>query len=162
MIVDDKRNAIITGSASGLGRAIALRSARDGWRMALVDVNDTANEETLRLVRQAGGDGFTHHMDVAQPAAWEQLRNSHSAVAAARSAGEQCRRGRLGRGGQVQIDDWHWILGINLNAGIYGCHYFIPWLKKNPRARTSSTRRRWRPLRPGPAWRATTWPRPAC
>src|SRR5262249_54489399 len=31
------------------------------------------------------------------------------------------------------IDDWHWILGINLNAAIYGCHYFIPWLIKNPR-----------------------------
>jgi NADP-dependent 3-hydroxy acid dehydrogenase YdfG len=34
---------------------------------------------------------------------------------------------------KYSIDDWHWILGINLNAGIYGCHFFIPWLKKNPR-----------------------------
>ncbi|HVU89266.1 MAG TPA: SDR family NAD(P)-dependent oxidoreductase [Pirellulales bacterium] len=131
---DNRRNAIITGAASGLGRAIALRLARDGWRMALVDVNDTANDETLRLVRSAGGDGFTYHMDVSQPSAWQALRNRLESewqnldllVNNAGVAGS-------GEVGKYSIDDWHWILGINLNAGIYGCHYFIPWLKKNPR-----------------------------
>ena len=54
----DRRNAIITGAASGLGRAIALRLARDGWQMALVDVNDAANDETLRLVRSRGRRRF--------------------------------------------------------------------------------------------------------
>ncbi len=130
----DRRNAIITGAASGLGRAIALRLARDGWQMALVDVNDAANDETLRLVRAAGGDGFTHHMDVAQPDAWERLRdrlqndwqNLDLLVNNAGVAGS-------GEVGKYSLDDWQWILGINLNAGIYGCHYFIPWLKQNPR-----------------------------
>ncbi|HEY4311182.1 MAG TPA: SDR family NAD(P)-dependent oxidoreductase [Pirellulales bacterium] len=134
MVSDNRRNAIITGAASGLGRAIAQRLARDGWRMALVDVNDAANEETLRLVRAAGGEGFTHHMDVARPAAWEQLRDRVQAewqnldllVNNAGVAGS-------GEVGKYTLDDWHWILGINLNAGIYGCHYFIPWLKQNPR-----------------------------
>ena len=133
-MADERRNAIITGSASGLGRALAVRLARDGWRMALCDVNDAANEETLRLVRAAGGDGFTHHMDVAQPAAWEALRDQLTSqwqnldllVNNAGVAGS-------GEVGHYSLEDWHWILGINLNAGIYGCHYFIPWLKANPR-----------------------------
>lgn len=133
-MADNRRNAVLTGAASGLGRALAVRLARDGWRIALVDVNDAANEETLRLVRGAGGDGFTHHMDVAQPAAWEQLRETLLSqwpqldllVNNAGVAGS-------GEVSKYALDDWHWILGINLNAGIYGCHYFIPWLKKNPR-----------------------------
>ena len=131
---DETRNAIVTGAASGLGRAIALRLARDKWRIALVDVNDAANDETLRLVRAAGGDGSTHHADVSQPAAWEQLRGTFTTqwqnldllVNNAGVAGS-------GAVSEYSIDDWHWILSINLNAGIYGCHYFIPWLKRNPR-----------------------------
>ncbi len=51
-----RKTGLITGSASGLGRALALRLARDGWELCLADVNDTGNEETFRLVRQAGGD----------------------------------------------------------------------------------------------------------
>jgi NAD(P)-dependent dehydrogenase (short-subunit alcohol dehydrogenase family) len=133
-MADDKRNALITGAASGLGRAIALRLARDGWRMALIDVNDAENDETLRLVRAAGGDGFTHHMDVADPQAWEQLRDTLTAqwpqldllVNNAGVAGS-------GEVSKYRLEDWQWIMGINLNAGIYGCHFFIPWLKKNPR-----------------------------
>jgi len=128
------RNAIITGSASGLGRALALRLAQDGWQMALVDVNESGNAETLKLVQAAGGSGFTHRMDVAQPDAWQQLHDLLRArwqtldllVNNAGVAGS-------GEVGKYSLDDWHWILGINLNAGIYGCHFFIPWLKENPR-----------------------------
>ena len=49
---------MITGAGSGLGREMALRWAREGWRLALSDVNQAGLEETLRLVREAGGDGF--------------------------------------------------------------------------------------------------------
>lgn len=129
----ERRNAIITGAASGLGRAIALRLARDGWRIALVDVNDASNDESLRLVQAAGGEGQTHHMDVARPEAWQALRDKLRAawprldllVNNAGVAGS-------GEVGKYSLDDWHWILGINLHAGIYGCHYFVDWLKENP------------------------------
>ena len=55
---------MITGAGSGLGREIALRWAREGWWLALSDVNDAGLQETLRLVREAGGDGFTRRCDV--------------------------------------------------------------------------------------------------
>lgn len=128
------RNAIITGSASGLGRALALRLARDGWRMALVDVNEAGSAETLKLARAAGGDGFTHRMDVAQPEAWQHLhdllRGQWSSLDLLVNNAGVAGSGEVGK---YSLDDWHWILGINLNAGIYGCHYFIPWLKENAR-----------------------------
>jgi NAD(P)-dependent dehydrogenase (short-subunit alcohol dehydrogenase family) len=68
-----RKTGLITGSASGLGRAIALRLARDGWNLCLADLNDTANEETLGLVRQAGGDGFVEHLDVRSIEEWRAL-----------------------------------------------------------------------------------------
>ncbi|MFV3015893.1 SDR family NAD(P)-dependent oxidoreductase, partial [Pseudomonas sp. KHB2.9] len=49
---------MITGAGSGLGREIALRWAREGWQLALSDVSEPGLQETLRLVREAGGDGF--------------------------------------------------------------------------------------------------------
>ena len=55
---------MITGAGSGLGREIALRWARDGWRLALADVNEAGLAESLKLVREAGGDGFTQRCDV--------------------------------------------------------------------------------------------------
>ncbi len=131
---NDRRNAIITGSGSGLGRAIALRLARDGWRMALVDINDAGNAETLRLVQAAGGEGLVHRMDVVQPDAWQQLLHMLQGqwsqldllVNNAGVAGS-------GEVGSYSLDDWQWILGINLQAHIFGCHFAIPWLKQNPR-----------------------------
>jgi len=55
---------MITGAGSGLGREIALRWAREGWRLALSDVNEAGLAETLAMVRDAGGDGFTQRCDV--------------------------------------------------------------------------------------------------
>ncbi|GFZ70010.1 Oxidoreductase, short chain dehydrogenase/reductase family [Pseudomonas amygdali pv. eriobotryae] len=55
---------MITGAGSGLGREIALRWAREGWRLALSDINDAGLQETLTLVREAGGDGFVQRCDV--------------------------------------------------------------------------------------------------
>ena len=49
---------MITGAGSGLGREIALRWAREGWRLALADVNEAGLRETLELARAAGGEGF--------------------------------------------------------------------------------------------------------
>ncbi|MCF4973354.1 SDR family NAD(P)-dependent oxidoreductase, partial [Pseudomonas lactis] len=50
---------MITGAGSGLGREIALRWAREGWQLGLSDVSEPGLQETLKQVREAGGDGFT-------------------------------------------------------------------------------------------------------
>ena len=53
-----RRTAIITGAASGLGRALAVRLGRDGWTIALADINPAGAEETKKLVETAGGEAF--------------------------------------------------------------------------------------------------------
>ncbi|HEX3657587.1 MAG TPA: SDR family NAD(P)-dependent oxidoreductase [Pirellulales bacterium] len=132
--IPDRKHAVITGGASGLGRAIALRLARDGWYIAVADVNEAGSQETLRQIQAAGGDGHTEHLDVSQRDEWTQLRSRLEAAwpsidllvnnAGVSGAGEI---------GQFSLDDWQWLLGINLMGTIYGCHTFVDWLKRNPR-----------------------------
>lgn len=129
-----RRNAIITGAASGLGRALALRLARDGWQIAICDINDAGSQETLALVRAAGGEGHVEHLNVTSSDEWAALRERLQAkwqnldllVNNAGVAG-------AGEVGKFSLEDWHWILDINLWNGIYGCHTFVDWLKANPR-----------------------------
>ncbi|WP_257169921.1 SDR family oxidoreductase [Bradyrhizobium sp. SRS-191] len=56
--------AVITGGGSGIGRASAVMFAREGAYLALVDRDAAGAEETLALVREAGGDGSIHVGDV--------------------------------------------------------------------------------------------------
>ncbi len=128
------RNAVVTGAASGLGRALAVRLARDGWRLALCDIDATGAEETLTLVRRAGGDGFVHRLDIAQLDEWESLAEQLEAEfdhldLLVNNAGI----GASGEVGQFTIDQWRRVLDIDLMGAIYGCHTFVERLKRSPR-----------------------------
>ena len=128
-----RRHALITGAASGLGRALAVRLARDGWHVAVCDVDDAGGRETVSLVEQAGGTGQAERLDVTLPAEWESLRD--------RLRGQWERIDLLvnnagvsgaGEVGRFPLDDWRWILNVNLFGVIHGCHCFVDWLAENP------------------------------
>jgi NAD(P)-dependent dehydrogenase (short-subunit alcohol dehydrogenase family) len=128
-----RRTAIVTGSGSGLGRALAVRLARDGWEIALCDIDTAAAAETLALVEHAGGVGRVERLDVGRPAEWEGLRErlgrdwprldllvNNAGVAVS------------GEVGRCPLDDWRWIVDANLWGTIHGCHACVDWLKANP------------------------------
>lgn len=121
---------MITGAGSGLGREIALRWARDGWRLALCDVNEPGLVETLKLVREAGGDGFTMRCDV---------RDYSQLTAVAQACEERfggldvlVNNAGVAAGGffaDLSLEDWDWQLSINLMGVIKGCKAFLPLLR---------------------------------
>ena len=128
-----RRHALITGAASGLGRALAVRLARDGWHVAVCDVDAAGALETVSLVEQAGGTAQAELLDVTVPGEWRSLRDRLRAQweridllvnnAGVSGAGEV---------GRFPLDDWRWILDVNLFGVLYGCHAFVDWLAENP------------------------------
>jgi len=69
----DGKVAIITGGGSGIGRATALLSAREGARVALADVDRGAGEQTVSAIAAAGGEAFFSPCDVTNSADTRQL-----------------------------------------------------------------------------------------
>lgn len=125
------KNAVITGAASGFGRALALTlSRRGGWKILIADINRAGMEETLALVRQSGGDGDIFECDVSKPEnvqtmadyAFEKFRKIDLLI---NNAGVVS----CGFTGDIPLQDWHWCVGINFWGMLYGCHSFIPKMK---------------------------------
>jgi len=132
--MEPRKHAIVTGAASGLGRAIAVELARQGWHLALADVNEQGSQETLNQVNAAGGQGQVERLDVTSPDAWRALRDKLEVEwpnldLLVNNAGV----GVGGEVGKLPLDDWHWIINVNLYGAIYGCHTMIDWMKTNPR-----------------------------
>ena len=62
------RISLVTGSASGIGRATSLVMAREGATVVVSDLNADGAEETLSAIKETGGDGMFVHADVSRPA----------------------------------------------------------------------------------------------
>src|SRR5215469_12185835 len=60
----DKHIAVITGAASGIGRAIAKGFAREGARVVLLDINEQAAREVVKEIRDAGASAESFRLDV--------------------------------------------------------------------------------------------------
>ena len=121
---------LITGAGSGLGRALALRHARAGWRVGCADIVPERAEATRAAIEQAGGRALAFPVDIADPDSWQALRD------AVLSAWERLDRlvnnaGVAGGGGgaEITLEDWRWMLEINLLGVVQGCRSFVPQLR---------------------------------
>jgi len=124
------RNAVVTGGASGLGRALCLELAAVGARTLVVDLNQAGAEETVALVREAGGHAEATTADVTDIAAMQALAAEAEARLGpidflANNAGVVA----SGAMGELPIEDWNWVLAVNLHGVINGCHAFVPKMK---------------------------------
>ncbi len=125
--------SIITGAGSGFGRGLAIELARRGGHLILSDINLTGLEETASLVRSAGASSVkTLRCDVAQLADVEALATAAGddpIDLVVNNAGISCG----GLIGEVPIADWHKTIDIDLWGVIYGCHVFVPILRRQGR-----------------------------
>ena len=120
--------AIVTGAASGIGRAVALKYASSGARVVVSDTQAHEGEATVDLVRKAGGDATFVAADVSSPVDCEAL----VAKALTRYGRLDIACNNAGIGGEpasVQdypIDAWAKVIAVNLSGVFYCMKYQIP------------------------------------
>lgn len=118
----DGKVALITGAASGIGRASALAFAREGARVVVSDVAREGGEETARLVEAAGGSAAFVAADVTQPAQVEELIAQAVGTygrldCALNNAGIE---GALAPTAEYPLDAWNAVIAVNL-TGVWLC-----------------------------------------
>ena len=121
------KTVLVTGAASGIGKESALAFARRGAQLVLCDVNESGLEDTAEQIHALGCEVLTRRVNVASR---EEMRDFaaavHDRVAAVdilmNNAGVGLGAGFL----FTSLEDWEWIIGINLWGVIYGCHFFLP------------------------------------
>lgn len=114
--------ALVTGASSGIGRATALAFAREGAKVVVADVTVEGGEETVALIKKAGGEAIFVKTDVSKAAEVEALVNK----AVATYGRLDCAHNNAGIAGNSKTvvddteDNWDRILAINLK-GVWWC-----------------------------------------
>ena len=117
------KTAAVTGAASGLGRAMALAFAGEGMNVALADVSDLS--EVRHLVEEKGVRASTAKVDVSSAQDLQRYCDSLDEVhLVCNNAGVAI----SGAAWENSVDDWRWILGVNLWGVIHGIRSFAPRL----------------------------------
>ncbi len=120
---------LVTGSASGIGRATALEFARRGCVLALVDINEQGLQVCKEAVQAMGARAEIFICDVSNKEAMAKLASDVKSSLGGVDVLVNCAGvGVVGDSREIKLEDWEWIVGINLWGVIYGVHFFLPML----------------------------------
>jgi len=126
----ENRTALVTGGASGIGRAVALAYAREGARVVVSDIDEDGGAETVELIEQAtsGAEAVFVRADVSSPDDHEAL--VETAVERYGALHVACNNagigGELAPVGEMSLDGWRKVIAINLDGVFYAMRAQIP------------------------------------
>jgi short-subunit dehydrogenase len=123
--------AVVTGAGHGIGRETALALAARGCRLALCDINEEALQAVRKELSERGATITVHRVDVS-----DEMQMSSFATEVVAAHGQV--HVLVNNAGvtvyasfeEHSIEDLKWILGVNLWGVLYGCKFFLPYLKE--------------------------------
>ncbi|MDH3641370.1 MAG: SDR family NAD(P)-dependent oxidoreductase [Gammaproteobacteria bacterium] len=123
--------AVVTGAASGIGRATAARLAREGMKVVLADIEEAALEQTVQTLSSEGHEIIGVPTDVSSWEAVEALAaktmDEFGGVNIVHNNAGVVVSGPIA---ELTIADWEWVLGVDLWSVIYGVKAFLPLIKQ--------------------------------
>jgi len=124
--------AVVTGAASGIGRAMAERFAAERMKVVLADIEEKALAEAEREMKASGAAVIAVRTDVSKAADVEALAQrtieSFGAVhVVCNNAGVGPAKGAIW---ELTEADWRWVLGVNLWGVLHGVRAFVPIMLK--------------------------------
>lgn len=126
------KRVLITGAGSGLGRALALQYAQQGDEVCVADVNLEGGQETVALVTAAGGKAFFHACDITQQ--WDVDKLAIALAERWQSLDVLINNAGVASAGSIEserLDQWQWVLDINLLGQVRMTKAMLPLLRKS-------------------------------
>ena len=125
--------AVVTGAASGIGRAIAGGFAREGARVVLLDINEEGAREAARDIRDTGASADSYRLDVTRRedcfAVAREIASKVGQVSILVNNAGINRRNAFSADAEAVLKDWQDIMAINLNGVFNVTHAFLEALK---------------------------------
>jgi NAD(P)-dependent dehydrogenase (short-subunit alcohol dehydrogenase family) len=136
MSLNKESVAVVTGAASGIGRALAVRLARERIAgIAIADVNAEGLAETAGLLSDYPGKVTSHSVDVSNAEAMrefaDEVARSHGRVTHVINNAGVALAGTIK---EATLEEIHWLMGINFWGVVHGTKFFMPYLEKESSA----------------------------
>jgi NAD(P)-dependent dehydrogenase (short-subunit alcohol dehydrogenase family) len=126
------KTAIITGGGGGIGRSTAIRFAKEGARVAVADIDSAIGEETVRLIKEEGGEALFVKTDVTDSEQIKALINTTINTFGALHI--MFNNAGVGNSEVLSVDlsedEWDRVIDINLKGVFLGIKYAVPELIK--------------------------------
>lgn len=124
------RVAVITGAASGIGLATARLCAEEGMRVVLADIEQNALDQVVAEFEENGHDAIGIQVDVSNYAEVEQLaQKTQDVFGAAHFLFNNAGVGGGSSVAETTIEDWNWVMGVNVMGVIHGIKAFLPLME---------------------------------
>ncbi len=130
-VIGPDKVAVVTGGASGIGRALAETFAHEGSAVVVADLEGDQAEAVAASIREGGGDALAVAVDVSDVAAVERL--AATTIERYGRVDVVCNNAGVSTFNLMRdqtLADWKWVVDVNLWGVVHGIHVFLPIMRE--------------------------------